>query len=167
MKKEDKKTTRPDSDIDPKLSTKIKELEAKIAELTNGWQRTQADFVNYKKQVNDERTTLLKSANYEMIYQLLPVLDNFQLAARHLPREFENNNWAMGIKSIKKQFEQILKDEGLEIIESVGTNFDPNIHEAIEQVESNKPHGQIIEEVLSGYKFGHQIIRPAKVKVST
>jgi len=149
-----------------KNDIKIIELENKIAEITNGWQRTQADFLNYKKQMIDERANLISYANSDLICKLLPVLDNFQLAARHLPKEIKNDNWAIGIKSIEKHFEQILKDEGLEVIESIGTSFDPNLHEAIEQVESDAPHGQVIEELLSGYKFGDQVIRPAKVKVA-
>ena len=82
---------------------KIKELETKITELTAGWQRTQADFVNFKKQVSDDRVNLVKSSNTDLIYQLLPVLDNFKLAADHLPKDLENNNWAQGIKQVEKQ----------------------------------------------------------------
>ncbi|MCX6810766.1 MAG: nucleotide exchange factor GrpE, partial [Candidatus Berkelbacteria bacterium] len=66
---------------------KIKQLEEKVAELMAGWQRTQADFVNFKKQAVDERIKLISGAGADIIDQLLPVLDHFQLAAKHLPRE--------------------------------------------------------------------------------
>jgi len=145
---------------------KIKELEENVAELTAGWQRTQADFLNFKKQVADERTRLIGSAATDIIDQLLPVLDHFQLAAKHLPKELENNNWAVGIKQIEKQFENILIKNGLERIESVGKEFNPELHEAIEEVKSDKPVGTIIEEILSGYKYAGEILRPAKVKVA-
>ncbi len=145
---------------------KIKELEENVAELTAGWQRTQADFLNFKKQVADERTRLIGSAATDIIDQLLPVLDHFQLAAKHLPKELENNNWAVGIKQIEKQFENILIKNGLERIESVGKEFNPELHEAIEEVKSDKPVGTIIEEILSGYKYAGGILRPAKVKVA-
>ncbi len=145
---------------------KYQELETKIAELTAGWQRTQADFLNFKKQTADERIRLIKSAGADLVDQLLPVLDHFQLAARHLPKELENDNWAIGIKQIEKQFENILFENGLERIISIDREFDPEFHEAVEEVESEKPSGTIVDEILSGYKFSAVVIRPAKVKVA-
>jgi len=145
---------------------KTNELEVKIAELTAGWQRTQADFVNFKKQAADERIKLIQGAGADIIDQLLPVLDHFQLAARHLPAELESDNWAQGIKQIEKQFENILFENGLERIGSIGQEFNPELHEAIEEVESDKLSGVIVEEILSGYKFAGDVIRPAKVKVA-
>ena len=145
---------------------KIKELETKISELTVGWQRTQADFVNFKKQAADERIKLIRSAGVDIVDQLLPVLDHFQLAAKHLPKELENDSWAQGIKQIEKQFENILFENGLERIDSLGKEFDPELHEAVEEVESEKPSGIIVEEILSGYKYSDSILRTAKVKVS-
>lgn len=145
---------------------KIKELESKISELISGWQRTQADFLNFKKQSSEERLKLISSAGFDIVSQLLPVLDHFQLAAKHLPKSLENDNWAGGIKQIEKQFENILFENGLERIESVGQEFDPQLHEAIEEVQSDKSSGVITEEILSGYKYAGEVLRPAKVKVS-
>lgn len=149
-----------------KINPKIVELEQKVGELTAGWQRTQADFVNYKNQANEERVKLFKTANSDLIYELLPVLDNFQLAAKHTPKNLENDNWAQGIKQIEKQFEDILLSVGLERIPSVGQKFDPNFHEAVDHIESDKPEDEVVEEALSGYKFDNLVLRPAKVKVS-
>jgi molecular chaperone GrpE len=151
---------------DTKLEQKISELENEITELTAGWQRTQADFMNYKKNAAAERASLIKSANQDLIEEILPILDNFALAAKHLPAELENNTWAQGVKQIEKQLENVLKDEGLERIESVGNVFDPNRHEAVDQVESDRPEGEIVEEVSPGYRFNGITIRPARVKVS-
>lgn len=145
---------------------KIKKLEEQIAKLTAGWQRTQADFINYKKQVGEDRTQLIKSANSNLIYDLLPVLDNFKLAANHAPKDLENNDWARGIKQIERQLEIILANEGLEKISTLGDCFNPEIHEAIEEVESDKPEGSIVTEILPGYKYHGQVLRPAKVKVA-
>lgn len=145
---------------------KIKELESKIAELTSGWQRTQADFLNYKKQAANERLKLISSAGADIVEQLLPVLDHFQLAAKHLPKELETDNWAQGIKQIEKQFENILFDNGLERIESIDQEFNPQIHEAVEEIESDKPAGTVVEEILSGYRYAGEVLRPAKVKVA-
>jgi len=145
---------------------KIRDLEAKIAELTSGWQRTQADFLNFKKQASDERLKLISSAGADIALQLLPVLDHFQLAAKHLPKELETDNWAQGIKQIEKQFENILAENGLERIKSIGEEFNPQMHEAVEEIESDKSAGTVIEEILSGYKFAGEVLRPAKVKVA-
>jgi len=151
---------------DKKIDPKIVELEQKIGELTAGWQRTQADFVNYKKQAVEDKVKYCRSANGNLVYDLLPVLDNFQLAAKHTPANLESDNWAQGIKQIEKQFEDILREEGLERIETIGQTFNPEFHEAVEHLESDKPEDEIVEEVLSGYKFDGEVIRPAKVKTS-
>lgn len=147
-------------------SKKIKEMEIKISELVSGWQRTQADFLNFKKQTDIERSSLIKNANSNLVYELLPILDNFRLAAKHVPKELESNNWVMGIRQIEKQFEDTLSAIGLEKISSLGEHFNPMLHEAIDHVKSEKPEGEIVEEVLSGYKFKDEVIRPSRVKVS-
>lgn len=149
-----------------KTESKILELEEKITELTAGWQRTQADFLNYKKQCAEDRANIIVSASSEIIYDLLPVLDHFQLAAKHLPDDLKDNDWAIGIQHIEKQLETILTENGLERIPSLDVEFDPNIHEAVEEVESENPDGIVVEEILSGYKYNGKVIRPAKVKVA-
>ena len=151
---------------DKKINPQIVELEQKIGELTAGWQRTQADFVNYKAKASEDKVRYCRAANGNLVYDLLPVLDNFQLAAKHVPENLANDNWAQGIKQIEKQFEDILSQEGLERIETVGIMFDPAFHEAVEHIDSEKPEDEIVEEVLSGYKFDGEVIRPGKVRVS-
>lgn len=148
------------------MNKKMKELEAKIAELTAGWQRTQADFTNFRRQTEEDRKKLIKSANLDLMAEILPVLDNFQLAAKHIPAELENNNWAEGVSQIEKQLENILANEGLAKIDTVGTQFNPHFHEAIEHIQSEKPENEIVEEISSGYTFDDTVLRPAKVKVS-
>ncbi len=142
-------------------------LEEKILELTTGWQRTQADFTNFRRQTELDRQKLAEMTKADVLLEILPVLDNFQLAAKHLPAELENNNWAQGVRQIEKQFESILASTGLEKIPAVGQQFDHNIHEAIESVASEQPVGEIIEEIQTGYQINDNIIRPAKVKVSS
>jgi len=149
-----------------KKNNEITKLQEKVAELTAGWQRTQADFENHKKKSLEERSKLIKSANSDLIYELLPILDNFQLAAKHLPGELENNNWAQGVQQIEKQFEEILNQSGLTKIETIESEFNPELHEAVGEVKSDKKEGTIIEEVLAGYKYDNIVLRPAKVKVA-
>ncbi len=154
MNKKDKKTD------------KTIELEQKISELKAGWQRTQADFINYKKQAAEEKAKYCRAANADLIYELLPVLDNFALAAKHLPEDLKENNWAQGIKQIERQLEDILASVGLEKIESLDQEFNPALHEAVEHKASEKPEDIIIEEILPGFKFDGEVLRPAKVIVS-
>ena len=149
-----------------KKDPRIKKLEEKIAELTAGWQRTQADFENYKKQSQKEKEKNIRSANANLIFELLPVLDNFQLATKHLPGDLQNNNWAQGVQQMEKQFEYIIYQSGLTKIETIGLEFDPELHEAIGEVKSDKKDGTIVEEILAGYIFNNIVLRPAKVKVA-
>ncbi|OQA04362.1 MAG: heat shock protein GrpE [bacterium ADurb.Bin400] len=162
----EKHEQQPEEQATDQDASRIAELEKQAEELRLGWQRTQADFVNFKRQTEQDRKRLIKLANSELIARLLPVLDNFELATRHLPAELETNNWAIGIKFIEKQIFDILENEGLERISSVGTQFNPEVHEAIEMVESDRPENEVVEEVNSGYRFDGVLLRPAKVKVS-
>ncbi len=150
----------------PVSSSQVKELEAKVAELTAGWQRTQADFVNFRKRVEDERAQTAKNAKVNFILKILPVLDNFRLSTQHLPEDLKNNNWALGIQHIERQIEQLLADEGVTKIEATGQAFDPNLHEAVESVPSDCPEGQVVAEITIGYKLGETVIRPSRVKVA-
>ncbi|PIS07691.1 nucleotide exchange factor GrpE [Candidatus Berkelbacteria bacterium CG10_big_fil_rev_8_21_14_0_10_43_13] len=147
--------------LDPNI-----ELEQKIAELTAGWQRTQADFTNFRRATELDRQKLAEITKADVLLEILPVLDNFQLAAKHIPVEIENDNWVSGIKQIEKQLESILTSVGLEKIPTIGNQFDHNLHEAIESISSEKPESEIVEEIQSGYKLNSNVIRPAKVKVS-
>ena len=113
-----------------------------------------------------DRQKLAEITKADVLLEILPVLDNFQLAAKHIPVEIENDNWVSGIKQIEKQLESILTSVGLEKIPTIGNQFDHNLHEAIESISSEKPESEIVEEIQSGYKLNSNVIRPAKVKVS-
>lgn len=157
---------RPEHKPIPDLSAKVKELEEKVKELTAGWQRTQADFLNYKKRTEENRNQFSKTAKTDLLIRILPILDNFRLSTQHLPKELENNNWAKGIQHIERQIEQLLADEGVEKIPAVGQEFNPAFHEAIETVESDYPENQIALELQTGYRIGDLCLRPSRVKVS-
>lgn len=146
----------------------INELENKIQELTLGWQRTQADFENYRKRVEGLKSEWIKSANTDLILKLLPLMDNFRRANMHLPENLKNDNWALGVTQIEKQFENILSQEGAQRIETkAGDIFDHNIHEAVTAQESDKfKTDQIIQVLEDGYMFGDKVLRPVKVVVA-
>jgi len=137
-----------------------------VKELENLCMRVQADFENYKKRSQKEREDFSRYANTDLILQILPIVDNFQLATKHLPADIAENNWVKGVLQIEKQLEQVLVAEGVTAIDSIGNKFDPYLHEAIEEVPSERPEGEIIEEVTRGYRLNDKIIRHAKVKVA-
>lgn len=149
------------------LQNKIKELEKQKDEYLTGWQRSRADFLNYKKEEMERISELLKYSKEEFILKILPILDNFETAERKIPENLKRNDENIkGILQIKTQLQDFLKSEGLEEIKSIGEKFNPNFHEAIEQVEvKDKESGTILEEIQKGYKINGHLLRPAKVKV--
>lgn len=153
--------------IDPK-DQKIQELEAKIQELTLGWQRTQADFENYRKRMESMKTEWISSANTDLILRILPIMDNFRLANLHTPENLKNDAWVEGIRQIEKQLETIFTQEGLtKISVKPGDVFDHNFQEAISYEPNDKfPENQIIQVLEEGYKFNNKVLRPVKVRVS-
>lgn len=134
-------------------------------ELEDLLKRVQAEYINYRKRTEEERVNLLKSASKSTILKILPVLDNLDRALKHTPKELDENDWVKGLIHIKSQMENILKEEGLEIIETKGRDFDHNLHEAISFASGEGKDGEVIEEYEKGYMLNGQVIRPAKVVV--
>ncbi|OGZ18865.1 MAG: nucleotide exchange factor GrpE [Candidatus Nealsonbacteria bacterium RBG_13_42_11] len=148
------------------LKKKLEECEKKAAEYLAGWQRERADFLNYKKEEMERIAGLVVYANEGMILKILPILDNFNVAEKKLPENLKKDEHIKGLLQIKNQIQDLLKNQGLEEIKSLGEKFDPNLHEVVEEVEmKDKEPGTIIEEIQKGYKINGHLLRPAKVKV--
>lgn len=153
----------------PKKEKAVKEdkLQTEFDELKSLLQRTQADFVNYRRRNEEDKADFVKYASSDIIEQILPVMDNFALAARHVPAEIESNSWAIGVKAIEKQLEQVLLTNGLTKIDTVGLAFDPKMHEALGEVcDESQPDQIITSEEAPGYLLNGKLIRPAKVIVN-
>jgi len=152
------------------IKEKNKELEQCRKEKDDylaGWQRARADFLNYKKEQNKRVEEVLRFANLDLILKLLPVLDNFDLIERKLSEKLKSDENVKGVLQIKIQILDFLKNQGIEEIKSAGEKFDPNFHEAIEEVEvKDKESGVVAEEIQKGYRLYGRVIRPTKVKVS-
>lgn len=145
-----------------KVKKELESARTKCEEYLNGWKRERADFLNYKKEEMERIGQIIKYANEELIFKLLPVLDNMRLAAEHVKDE--------GVMQIKKQFEDFLAKQGIEPIETIGKPFDPNTMEVVEAVSAEGP-GELKEEIVAeevqkGYTMSGKVIRPAKVKTS-
>ncbi len=126
-------------------------------------QRLQAEFENYRKRAEREKQQVVCTASSSLIRQLLPVVDNFEAALQNKENSAE---FAKGIEMIYLQLASVLESQGLKKIESEGKKFDPYIHEALMQQESDKEAGIVIEEFQKGYTLNGTVIRHSKVKVS-
>ncbi|MDF1498706.1 MAG: nucleotide exchange factor GrpE [Patescibacteria group bacterium] len=149
-----------------KIDQDLEECKKQAEENLIGWQRAKADFLNYKKEQEKSIEDFRKYANEDIIIKLLPTIDNFELAIKHLPEDLKDADWTKGMMCIKSQFDNFLKDIGVEEIQSIGSNFDPNLHESIGEEESDKEEDIIVVEIQKGYKLFGKVIRPAKVKIS-
>jgi molecular chaperone GrpE len=129
--------------------------------------RLQADFDNYRKRIIKEKNELFQYATEDLIYELLPIVDNFERAIYGAGKGASKENLLQGVEMIYKELCSALKKKGLEKINVIGKAFDPTQHEAIDHVETTEhPENTVIEEMIVGYKIKDKIIRPAKVKVS-
>lgn len=129
--------------------------------------RAQADFDNFRKRTLKEKEELAQYASLKLVNQLLPIVDNFQRALQTGGEAAESDAFAKGVDMIYRQLIQVLENEGLKAMEPVGQPFDPELHQAIMQVDSEEhEEGIVVEVVQQGYWLKDKVIRPAMVKVS-
>lgn len=141
----------------------VAKLKEERDEYLRGWQRAKADFVNYKKEELKRMEDVVKYGQEEMIRELITIMDNFDLGLAAMEKQGEVEK---GVYMIRAQLEDMLKRYGLEKVNlKPGDPFDPNIAEAIVEVEGDGPPGSIAEEIEPGYRLHHRLVRPARVKV--
>jgi len=127
------------------------------------WQRTQADFINYKRRSEQEREEIGKFANTTLMRSLLFILDDLERALASVPPKLAKLSWVEGIKLIERKLRASLEAQGLSQIKALGEPFDPNLHEAV--MHGKGKEGVVIEELQKGYKLHDRVIRPAMVVV--
>ncbi len=142
-----------------KLREKLKKCEAEKQEYLSGWQRAKADFINARKEEGENRQEFLKFCEANLILELLVLADSFDEMFKRAEDE--------GMRNIYRQFTDILRKHGVEIIETAGKKFDPQEHESVGEMEVDKEENDniIMEVIRKGYKMGDKIIRPSKVKI--
>jgi molecular chaperone GrpE len=129
-------------------------------------QRTKADFVNYRRRVDQERGESLNAGKAALALRILPVLDDFDRALRAMPGDLAKNEWAQGIELIARKMTAALEAEGISRVQALGAEFNPWEHEAMMHAPSTEEQaGRIIEVYREGYKQGDKILRPAQVIV--
>jgi molecular chaperone GrpE len=136
-----------------------------VAVLTEALKRERADSENLRRRHEQDIANIRNYVKADVIRDLLPVIDNFERSVKHIPDDLKDNDYIMGIKSILTQFEKVIKDLGVEKIETVGHPFNPSLHEAVAMEEGEGDHEIVVEELQSGYRIGDQVIRHAIVKV--
>ena len=151
-----------------KLRKILKICKKERQEYLKGWQRARADHQNYIKQKDEEMREFKKFTSEGAIVQIIPILDNLILACESIPESIAEDNWAKGIVQIRKHFETVLSDGGVEAIDAkLGEKFDPAYHEGTEEVEGTSAERGTIAEVLQrGYTLHGRVIRATRVKVT-
>lgn len=150
---------KPDTDVHADCATQI-------AALTDGWQRTQADFDNFRRRALEDKAALSGQVAAETLLDLVPAYDNFQRAFAHISDE--HAAWVDGFRHIAKQMESVFAEHGLVRIPTVGTAFDPNRHEAVSELPRDDcPADTVCEELESGWMQNSKVLRAAKVIVSS
>ncbi len=171
QKRQPRRTSRRSEQQDPlaALQAQIDAMTQERATLYDQLLRRQAEFENYRRRVDRERSETYTRARAEVLLELLPVIDNFERALASLETSGgDAESLRHGVELIHKQFKDALTKFGLEPVESVGQTFDPHVHEAV-TIEPTDKHKEntIIEEFQRGYKLGEKLLRPAKVKVAS
>lgn len=145
----------------------LEEAQAEARKFKDQWMRTAADFDNYRKRSRREVEDARKSGREDLLRELLPVFDNLERALTSAQRASDIKGVAEGLSMVMKQFEGTLGRVGITKISAIGQPFDPSIHEAIQQVETDDhPAGQVVSEVQPGYMQGDKLVRAAMVVVA-
>lgn len=163
------------------LIGELEDCKKKCEEYLNNWKRERADFLNFKKDELERVGMLVKYAKEDIILNILPILDNIELAEKQLPQKLKDEatidgstsspqvEWTKGFLQIKKQILEFLKKEGIEEIKSVGEKFNPETMETVDEVSggpTSAESGTVVEELQKGYIMDGKVIRPVKVKVT-
>lgn len=151
-----------------KFRADLKQLRKEKEEYLTGWQKERAEFSNYKKQEDDRRAMFSESMRERILTRFLSVVDSFNMAfANREAWEKVDENWRKGVEYIYSQMNGIFEEYGVKPIGEEGEPFDPNIHQSIDMVETDKKEldHKVANVIQKGYKLGDRVMRPARVNV--
>ncbi len=148
------------------LREKLKKVTAEKQEYLAGWQRAKADLINARKDFNEEKSSLLKFAKTDLIIQIIPVLDSFEMALKNVDKA-GLKEWSQGVQYIYSQLLSVLETNGVNQVDPLNEKFDPKFHVSVESVKVDEKsfENTIVEVVQKGYFLNEKVIREAKVKV--
>ena len=160
--KETNETKKKLNENEEKSELQKKQIE--LDELDDRYKRVFAEFENYKKRTQKEREGLYNSVLGDIILNMLPILDNLQMAVN---AECKDEGYKQGVELVEKQFKEFLSKNNVEEIPALGEIFDPSVHEAVSSVKDDtKQSGEIVQEYRKGYKLGSKILRHSMVIVA-
>ena len=151
-----------------KFRADLKQAQKEKAEYLNGWQKERADFANYKKGEDDRRAMVSESMRERILSRFLTVMDSFNMAfANKEAWEKVDPSWRKGVEYIYSQFNSVFEEYGVKPVGVEGEVFDPNIHESIDMISTDKKEQDhtIANVIQKGYKLADRVIRPARVNV--
>jgi len=151
-----------------KIKESLKKCESEKKEYLDGWQRSKAELINFKKEIESSKKGLILFANENLISEIIPVLDSFDMAFKNKEHlEKVDETWKKGMEYIYTQLITILKSSGLEIIDPLGQKFNPTLHhlEGTIDTNENKEDDIVLEVLRRGYNLNGKNIRPANVKI--
>jgi len=149
------------------LRDRCEEAEKRAAEEHDNFLRTLAEFTNYRRRSREELDQARRFASEDFIIRLLPILDNFDRAIKAAEEIGDFNALHGGVILILRQLQDLLEKEGVQPIEAVGQQFDPNVHEAVMRADTDDyPDNTVVEEFQRGYTLGDKVVRPSMVKVA-
>jgi molecular chaperone GrpE len=157
----------PPADDLETLRAELAEIEQKADEYLRLAQRTQADFINYRRRMDEERAQQARDAGINVLQRLFPILDDFDRAlANASPAELESN-WGQGVQLVERNLRGLLAAEGVEVIPAEGQEFDPRLHEAVGSAPSPVvQEGHVLHVARQGYRKGDRVLRPTQVLVA-
>jgi molecular chaperone GrpE len=149
------------------LRQRAERAEREATENRSAWERSAADFANYRRRTQQQREEELGLANEGLLLKLLAVADDLDRAVAHVPAELQGSPWVEGINAIDRKLRSLLDSEGVTPIEVAGSPFDPRIHEAVFHEETaDVPDGHVTNELQRGYRIRDRVLRPALVAVA-
>jgi molecular chaperone GrpE len=145
------------------LRAQLEQEREKAQAYMANWQRAAADYQNFKRRVEEERSETARFANASLVINLLPLLDDLERALTSVDPHLAGLTWVDGIRLIHRKFLAVFEMAGVQEIEADGRAFDPAVHEAVSQAPG--PENQVVSVVQKGYRLGDRVIRPAMVIV--
>jgi molecular chaperone GrpE len=164
--KDDQPQTEPTPTPPVSAGSELEQCRQQAEEYLNGWKRAKADYANLRKETDKQQMEFVKYAQAGLVHELLPLVDHFQQAFKHVPAELSQSDWVEGIRHIQANLEALLAHHGVREIPTIGEPFNPEHHEAVGTVKGDQPSGTVVEKVKPGFIMHDRVLQPAKVKVA-
>ena len=149
------------------LRSELAEIEQKADEYLRLAQRTQADFINYRRRMEEERAQQSRDAGLSVLQRLFPILDDFERAISNASEAERQSGWGQGVLLVERNLRGLLAAEGVEVIEADGAEFDPRLHEALGSAPSaDVAEGHVLHVIRQGYRKGDRVLRPPQVMIA-